>query len=209
MALQKRLTVSFYQRPAIEVARDCLGKVLVHGPVAGKIVEVEAYLGPTDLAAHASRGITPRTQLLFGPPGYAYVYLIYGMYYCLNFVAEPEHSAGCVLIRALEPLAGIEQMFVRRPAAKRVRDLASGPGRLALAMGIDGALNGSSLMDGPLEVRTPDDPEPFEIRTTPRIGITRDADRPLRFLIAGNHFVSQPRFGLTGKLCPNQTEPRP
>ena len=165
--------------------------------MSGKIVEVEAYLGLMDLAAHASRGITPRTKLLFGPPGYAYVYLIYGMYYCLNFVAEPEHSAGCVLIRALEPLSGIEQMFARRPAAKKVRDLACGPGRLALAMGIDGTLNGSSLVNGALEVWAPEDPEPFAIRTTPRIGITRDADRPLRFLIDGNPFVSLPEFGAT------------
>ena len=189
----ERLSESFYDRPAVDVARDCLGKVLVHGLTAGRIVEVEAYLGATDRAAHAFRGITPRTKLLYGPPGNAYVYFIYGMYHCLNFVAEPDGSAGCVLIRALEPVAGIKEMFQRRPAAKRIRDLASGPGRLTLAMGIDQSLNGSSLVTGPIEVCQLDVEVPFEIHTTPRIGITHCADLPLRFLIAGSPFVSSPR----------------
>src|SRR5271165_5362410 len=114
------LAESFYARPAMEVARDCLGKLLVHGETAGRIVEVEAYLGTADRAAHAWRGVTERTRVIFGPPGRAYVYFVYGMYDCLNFVAEPEGSAGCVLIRALEPVAGIELMRARRPAAKRI-----------------------------------------------------------------------------------------
>ena len=189
----KRLSESFYDRPAVDVARDCLGKVLVHGPTAGRIVEVEAYLGINDRAAHAFRGVTPRTKILYGPPGNAYVYFIYGMYHCLNFVAESDGSAGCVLIRALEPVAGIEEMFQRRPAAKRIRDLASGPGRLTLAMGIDQSLNGSSLVTGPIEVCQLDVEAPFEIHTTRRIGITHCADLPLRFLIADNLFVSSPR----------------
>ncbi len=189
----ERLSESFYDRPAVDVARDCLGKVLLHGPTAGRIVEVEAYLGAADRAAHAFRGITPRTKILYGPPGNAYVYFIYGMHHCLNFVAEPEGSAGCVLIRALEPVAGIKEMFQRRPAAKRIRDLASGPGRLTLAMGIDQSLNGSSLVTGPIEVCQLDVEAPFEIRTAPRIGITHCADLPLRFLIAGSPFVSSPR----------------
>src|SRR5580765_5528199 len=98
----------FYNRPAVEVARDLLGKVVVHGPTAGVIVETEAYLGGDDLASHSARGVTPRTRVIFGPPGHAYVYFIYGMYQCLNLVAEPDGVAGCVLIRALQPVAGIE-----------------------------------------------------------------------------------------------------
>lgn len=185
------LDEAFYSRPAIEVARDCLGKILVHGRTAGRIVEVEAYLGVNDLAAHAARGITDRTRVIFGPPGYAYVYFIYGMYECLNFVAEPAGSAGCVLIRALEPVSGVEIMGERRAAAKKLEDLASGPGKLTLAMGITRALNGSSLIRGPLQVCRPGWEEPFEIEVTPRIGIRHCSDWPLRFVIRGNRFASK------------------
>ena len=181
----------FYARTAVEVARDCLGKILVHGRAAGRIVEVEAYLGVGDRAAHSWRGPTDRTRVIFGPPGHAYVYFIYGMYECLNFVAEPEGMAGCVLIRALEPLAGLSVMRRRRPAARTTEDLASGPGKLTLAMGITRKLNGVDLVEGPLEVRRPLDESPFEIQTTPRIGITHCADWPLRFVIAGSRFVSR------------------
>src|SRR5271169_230671 len=118
---------SFYARPAIEVARGLLGKVLVHGPTAGIIVETEAYLGGADLASHSARGITNRTRVIFGPPGHAYVYFIYGMYECLNIVSEPEGSPGCVLVRALEPVAGLDLMRRRRPAARKPEDLAGGP----------------------------------------------------------------------------------
>src|SRR5512132_2179313 len=104
------LPESFYRRPTIEVAKDVLGKVLVHGRTAGVIVETEAYLGGDDLASHSARGITDRTRVIFGRPGHAYVYLIYGMYECLNIVAEPAGQAGCVLIRALEPLSGLALM---------------------------------------------------------------------------------------------------
>lgn len=187
------MSEKFYSRNATEVARDVLGKVLVHGKTAGRIVEVEAYLGLEDLAAHASRGITDRTRVLFGPPGHAYVYFIYGMHECLNFVAEPEGQAGCVLIRALEPLAGIDLMFRRREKAKRVDDLASGPGKLTQAMGITRKLNGSSLIAGPLTVRRLNGDPPVQIDVTPRIGITQCADWPLRFFIAGNRFVSKAR----------------
>src|SRR5579884_3826601 len=123
----------FYERPTVTVARELLGKVLVHGPAAGIIVETEAYLGGDDLAAHSARGITDRTRVIFGPPGHAYVYFIYGMYECLNMVAEPEGKPGCVLIRALEPVAGIDIMRTRRPKARTIHDLASGPGKLTVA----------------------------------------------------------------------------
>ncbi len=128
---------------------------------------------------------------MFGEPGHAYVYFIYGMYECLNFVSEPEGHAGCVLIRALEPLAGLPTMRRRRPTAKRDEDLANGPGKLTLAMGITRKQNGADLVASPLQVRRMANEEPFEIMTTPRIGITHCADWPLRFLIAGNRFVSR------------------
>lgn len=185
------LPESFYARDAVTVARALLGKVLVNGETAGRIVEVEAYLGLQDLAAHASRGLTDRTRVLFGPPGRAYVYLIYGMYECLNLVAEQAGEPGCVLIRALEPMEGIDVMFKRRPAARRTKDLCSGPGKLTLAMGITRQHNGVNVTGREsLTVRAARVEEPFEIVTTPRIGITQCADWPLRFYIAGNPFVS-------------------
>src|SRR3982751_6153778 len=110
LAESEVLPQSFYERDTITVSKALLGKVLVHGNTAGMIVETEAYLGGDDLASHSARGITDRTRVIFGPPGHAYVYFIYGMYECLNLVAEPEGKAGCVLVRALEPLAGIELM---------------------------------------------------------------------------------------------------
>jgi DNA-3-methyladenine glycosylase len=181
----------FYARPAVEVARDCLGKILVHGKTSGRIVETEAYLGVDDRAAHAWRGVTDRTRLIFGPPGHAYVYFIYGMYECLNFVAEEEGKAGCVLIRAVEPLTGIAVMQRRRPAAKRIEDLASGPGKLTLALGITRRENGADLTRNALQVRRLENEEPHEVQVTPRIGITHCADWPLRFVIARNPFVSR------------------
>jgi DNA-3-methyladenine glycosylase len=184
------LSREFYARPAVEVARDCLGKILVHGRVAGRIVETEAYLGVDDRAAHAWRGVTDRTRVLFGPPGHAYVYFIYGMYECLNFVAEEEGKAGAVLIRAVEPLVGIAVMQRRRPRAKRTEDLASGPGKLTLALGITRKQNGVDLTRGSLHVRRWREEAPHVIEVTPRVGITHCADWPLRFLIAGNRFVS-------------------
>ena len=183
----------FYCRPAIEVARDLLGKLLVHGPTSGIIVETEAYLGGDDLAAHTARGITDRTRVIFGPPGHAYVYFIYGMYVCLNLVAEPEGQPGCVLIRALEPAGGLEIMRRRRPAARKLEDLASGPGKLTLALGITRAQNGADVTRGALVARAPSEPRKIEIAVSPRIGITQCADWPLRFFVRGNRFVSKPR----------------
>jgi len=174
---------SFYARPTVEVARALLGKVLVHGATAGTIVETEAYLGGDDLASHTARGVTPRTRVIFGPPGHAYVYLIYGMYECLNLVADLEGTPGCVLIRALVPVAGIEQMRKRRPRARSVSDLASGPGKLTIAMGITRAQNGVDVTRGPLVVREPKQESQFKILVTPRIGISKCADLPLRFVM--------------------------
>src|SRR5215475_16181440 len=160
---------AFYERTTVVVSRDLLGKVLVHGPVAGGIVETEAYLGGDDLAAHSAAGITARTRVIFGPPGHAYVYFIYGMYECLNLVCEPEGRPGCVLIRALEPVEGIEQMRARRPAARKPEDVASGPGKLTLAMAITRAQNGVDVTRGALVVREAAEPRRVEIAVTPRI----------------------------------------
>jgi DNA-3-methyladenine glycosylase len=151
----------FYSAPTIEVARGLLGCVLIYKGLGGRIVEVEAYLGEVDAAAHSFRGVTPRTRVIFGPPGYAYVYLSYGIHHCLNVVAEPEGRAGCVLIRAVEGVG-------------------NGPGKLTRALGITRDLNGSDLTLGPLTIRQGRPPR--EILVTPRIGIRQSAELPLRFL---------------------------
>lgn len=173
----------FYDRPTVEVARDLLGKVLVHGVTSGVIVETEAYPGGDDLASHSAAGITPRTRVIFGPPGHAYVYLSYGIHDCFNIVVGSDGTPGCVLIRALEPLAGIAAMRRRRQGVKRDRDLANGPGKLTQALGITRAHNGADLVRGQLTVRKPDSEQAFRIEVTPRIGITKCADRPLRFVL--------------------------
>ena len=182
---------SFYNRDAIEVARELLGKILVHGRAAGMIVETEAYLGGDDLAAHSARGITNRTRVIFGPPGHAYVYFIYGMHECLNLVAEPEGQPGCVLIRAAEPMVGIDLMKRRRPKALSIQKLASGPGNLTRAIANTRAQNGADVTRGPLVVRKWNKAPRFEIQVTPRIGIRHCADWPLRFVIAENRAVSK------------------
>jgi DNA-3-methyladenine glycosylase len=151
----------FYSAPTIEVARGLLGCFLEYKGLGGRIVEVEAYLGEGDEAAHSFRGVTPRTRVIFGPPGHAYVYLNYGIHYCLNVVAEPEGRAGCVLIRAVEGIG-------------------DGPGKLTRALGITRELNGCDLVHGPLTIRRGRPPR--EILVTPRIGIRKSADLPLRFL---------------------------
>ena len=184
---------AFFHRPAAEVARELLGHYLVHRfdgcELAARIVETEAYLGTGDPAAHSARGLTERTRVLFGPPGHAYVYLIYGMHECLNLVTEPAGQPGCVLIRALEPVCGIEEMQRRRPKAKRLRDLASGPGKLTQAMGITREHYGADVtqvrLPGPLQVRLPKAAEAFEVQTATRIGISVSRELPLRFSIKG------------------------
>ena len=183
MDFGKILPRSFYARSTVEVARGLLGKVLVHGPTAGIIVETEAYLGSDDLAAHSARGLTGRTRVIFGPPGHAYVYLIYGMYECLNLVAEPDGRPGCVLIRALEPVVGVELMQARRGAVRKVAQLANGPGKLTVALGITRAHNGADVTRGALVVREAAGAGEVKIEVTPRIGITKSADLPLRFVV--------------------------
>lgn len=196
LAATRLLDRSFYDRPTIDVAPDLLGKVIVHkvaGQVlAARIVETEAYLGNGDLAAHSARGRTASTRVIFGPPGHAYVYLCYGMYECLNLITEPDGRAGCVLIRAVEPLVGIEEIQRRRPNAQRPRDLASGPGKLTLALGVTRLRNGADVTRGALTVRAMRRPKPFEMVTTTRVGISVSRDLPCRFYIKDNEFVSKP-----------------
>jgi DNA-3-methyladenine glycosylase len=176
-----RLPRSFYARGTVEVARDLLGKVIRHGSASARIVETEAYLGTDDAAAHSARGPTPRTRVIFGPPGHAYVYLIYGMHYCLNIVAEPDGVAGCVLIRAVEPMN----------ATAGIALTSNGPGKLTRALGITLNHYGVDLTRGPITLHKPTDLERFEIGTSPRIGISQAAELPLRFFIKGNRFVSR------------------
>jgi DNA-3-methyladenine glycosylase len=181
---------SFYMRPTVEVARALLGKIIHHGEASGRIVETEAYLGTGDLAAHSAIGITARTRVIFGPPGHAYVYFIYGMHQCLNLVAEPDGEAGCVLIRALEPLTGINVMRRRRAGARGIEDLANGPGKLTQALAIGARENGVDVTRGRLTVSAGSE-EAFEIGVSKRIGITKSPDLPLRFFVEGSRFLSR------------------
>jgi len=192
---------AFFLEPPEQVAPRLLGKVLTHFAatevLAGRIVEVEAYLGPhnnpPDPAAHAYRGPTPRNRVLFGPAGHAYVYSIYGRYFCMNISCEAEGRAGCVLLRALEPLAGAGRMALNRGLALDARRLTSGPSRLCQALGLTRkAHNGLDLLDpaSPLQVRDDDWPT-TELMVTPRIGIRKATDWPLRFALAGNPWVSE------------------
>ena len=171
----------FYARPAAEVARALLGQLLVHRDTAGIITETEAYLGGEDLASHSARGITPRTTVIFGPPGHAYIYLNYGLHECLNIVTEPEGFPGCVLLRGIQPERNIESMRNRRGLTVKDKDLANGPGKLTQALGITRALNGADMTKGSLHVERR--PAAERIVTTPRIGITKCVDWPLRFLL--------------------------
>jgi DNA-3-methyladenine glycosylase len=191
-ALASMLPESFYDRSVQEVARDLIGCTVTHGETAGVIVETESYHAD-DEACHAFVGLTRRTRVLFGPPAYAYVYLSYGIHSLLNFVAEPEGEAAAVLIRALEPVEGIEVMRARR-GLQRVEELCSGPGRLTQALGIGLELNGASLSEGPIRVlgRANGSSEPSVI-SSERVGITKATELPWRFSAAGSRFVSRPR----------------
>ena len=195
---------TFFNRDPRRVARELLGKVLVrrsHGKLlAGRIVEVEAYLGRADPAAHAFNGVTTRNSVLFGPPGHAYVYFIYGNHYCLNVSCQPPGQAGCVLFRALEPIAGIAEMARARDldAALRLRTkvsrlLTSGPGRLTEAMSITRERdNGKDLTSTESDLFIADDGfRSYRVATTARIGITKAAEMLLRYVVEGNEFVSR------------------
>lgn len=174
--------LDFFDRPAADLAPDLLGCILLHGETAGMVVETEAYLGMDDLAAHASRGETERTKVLFGPAGRAYVYFSYGMHECLNVVADREGTPGCVLIRALEPLSGLVKMYERRHWRGPKTGLANGPGKLTQALAITREQYGERLDRGDLTIRKWRKMPSFEIGVTPRIGITKCADWPLRFV---------------------------
>jgi DNA-3-methyladenine glycosylase len=183
-----RLRRSFFARSVHEVAPELIGASLLVSGVGGRIVEVEAY-HHTDPAAHSYRGQTPRNAVMFGPPGFAYVYRSYGIHWCLNFVCEEEGSASAVLIRALEPTTGIAAMRRRRRLADE-RMLCSGPGKLGQALAITRAQNGLALDKPPFELRARLD-EP-EIVTGPRIGITKAADVPWRYGLKASRFLSKP-----------------
>ncbi|HTA96925.1 MAG TPA: DNA-3-methyladenine glycosylase [Solirubrobacteraceae bacterium] len=199
-----RLAADFYARPVLEVARDLIGCILEHRGVSGRIVETEAY-HESEPACHAFVGVTQRTRTLFGEPGLAYVYRSYGIHAMLNAVCEPVGVGAAVLIRALEPLEGIEEMRLRRESAGRGpgrggeraplrdRDLCSGPGKLTQALGVELSENASSLLDGPLviESASSDSRHPLIVSDT-RIGITKAVDLRWRFCAAGNPHVSRP-----------------
>jgi len=187
----------FYEQPTVEVARQLLGKYLVRkhpdGLTLGRIVETEAYVGPEDKACHAARGRTARTETMFGPAGHAYVYFIYGFYYCLNIVTEEKDFPSAVLIRAVEPLDGIELMKVRR-RTENLHNLASGPGKLCQAFAIDKSLNGADVCGKILYVEDRGEPAP-KILARPRVGVDyagKWKDKPWRFLIGGSEFISRP-----------------
>ena len=185
---------SFYDRDTAQVARDLLGAVIechtAEGIASGRIVETEAYLGPHDPACHAVAGLTERTRHLHGPPGTAYVYRIYGMHWCFNAVTQPEGVGAAVLVRALEPLEGVALMRLRRPRARRDADLTNGPGKLCGALGITGAASGAPLDRLPLVLRAGPPIADDDVLVSPRIGITRAAEWPLRFFLRGSAYVS-------------------
>jgi DNA-3-methyladenine glycosylase len=203
----------FYDRDPRRVSRELLGKVLVRKDakqfLTARIVEVEAYLGKDDPAAHSFAGRTPRNAVLFGPPGYAYVYFIYGNHFCLNVSCLPDGIAGGILFRAVEPLSGIEEMAQLRDVSinspRDLRKLTSGPGRLAEAFGITRERDdGKDLTSLSSDLFIGDDD--YRVRrilTTPRIGITKAAERPLRYVLAGNEFVSGPKIR-DPKAVPNR-----
>ena len=181
----------FFDRSVHEVARDLIGYRLAVGEAAGIIVETEAYEA-SDPACHAYIGKTTRNEVLFGPPGHAYVYLSYGIHSLLNFVTEPGGTASAVLIRALEPTDGIEVMRRRRGRAE-IEQLCSGPGKLTEALGVDLSLNGADLFAPPFELASPTGEwAGAELVTGPRIGITKAAELPWRYCVSGSRFVSRP-----------------
>ena len=192
------LPASFYARETEIVARELLGTVLEcdtgQGIASGIIVETEAYLGEHDLACHAAAGRTTRTEHLYGAPGISYVYFIYGMYWCFNAVTREAGLPSTVLVRALEPLYGIALMHKRRPRIKSDVDLTNGPGKLCTALGITGQMTGKPLQRRPLVIREGEPVDDNQVEVTARIGITKSADWPLRWIIRGNRYVSRGRI---------------
>jgi DNA-3-methyladenine glycosylase len=186
---------AFYERETEIVAREMLGTVLEcetdAGLASGIIVETEAYLGEHDLACHAAAGRTARTEALYGPPGTSYVYFIYGMYWCFNAVTRTEGLPSAVLVRAVEPLSGTAVMHKRRPGIRNEVDLTNGPGKLCTALGIVGSMSGKSLQRKPLVIREGKPVPDEKVEVTTRIGITKSADWPLRWIVRGNRFVSR------------------
>ena len=195
----RALSASFYDRPTERVARDLLGAVLEHaspeGFASGRIVETEAYLGPDDPACHAVVGRTERTWNLHGPPGVAYVYFIYGVHWCFNAVTREEGHGSAVLVRAVEPVRGVELMRRRRGMVRRDIDLTNGPGKLCQALGITGALDGARLDRGALRILVGEPLPDANVDVTARVGITKAADWPLRWVVRGNPYVSLGRPG--------------
>lgn len=196
MTAARKLTREFYARPVLTVARECIGKVIVHrttqGIAAGRIVEVEAYRGPLDLAAHSSRGLTKRTAAMYGPPGHAYVYLLYGISWAMNIVTTADGVPHAVLIRAIEPVRGVELMARRRRKPSTSRELTNGPGKLTNALAITGADYGLDLCGGRLYLEH--SPQPVgRIGRSPRINVDYAgtwASKPWRFYERGNRYVS-------------------
>ncbi|MGH7669232.1 MAG: DNA-3-methyladenine glycosylase [Gemmatimonadaceae bacterium] len=188
------LPARFYARDTETVARELLGAVLEcrtsDGVTSGRIVETEAYLGEHDAACHAAVGRTARTEPLYGPPGIAYVYFVYGMHWCVNAVTRPRGLPSAVLIRAVEPLTGLALMWRRRRAARRDVDLTNGPAKLCAALGIDGRFNAVPLQRAPLLIRAGAPVADGDVAVTPRIGIRRAADWPLRFAVADSPYIS-------------------
>ena len=196
MGVSRKLTREFYARPVLLVARECIGKVLVHrtaeGVAAGRIVEVEAYRGPLDLAAHSSRGLTKRTAVMYGPPGHAYVYLLYGISWALNLVTTADGKPHAVLIRAIEPLRGIDLMARRRRKPADSRELTNGPGKLTNALAITSADYGRDLCGGRLYLEHSELPVGRIGRST-RINVDYAgiwASKRWRFYERGNRYVS-------------------
>lgn len=191
------LPQSFYARETETVARELLGAILVcrtgEGVTSGRIVETEAYLGEHDLACHAAAGRTTRTDPLYGEPGTAYVYFIYGVHWCFNAVTRAVGLPSAVLVRAVQPIDGVELMRTRRAAAVRDVDLTNGPGKLCQAMGIDGGHNRLALQRPPVQILRARPVPDRDVEITPRIGITQCADWPLRWVIAGNPYLSRRR----------------
>jgi DNA-3-methyladenine glycosylase len=192
---------AFYERPVVEVARELIGCVVTHDRVAGVIVETEAY-HDSEPACHAFAGLTPRTATLFAAPGRAYVYRSYGIHALLNAVCEPEGTGAAVLIRALEPVAGVEQMRARR-GLERLHSLCSGPGKLTQALGVELRHNGGDLRGGPVTISPPPPAwAKVEIVADRRIGITRAEELPWRFCVAGSRFLSRPVRAAAGRGRP-------